>query len=84
MKLSVERLEQILEYANESQAEKIKATIECNGNMSRAALMLGYTDESTVRKAIARVNHIATKMNNPVEHTDHSHNTTPNILLIDI
>lgn len=76
MNKKVSRLKQLLEYANEIQKDRINIIISHNGNVSAATRELGIKDESTLRKTIKRLEHIAAKMGDSPEN-NLSHKVPP-------
>ena len=65
-RLTRDQLEALKQYASEKQIVKIDAVITCNGNYTAASAMLGYTEDSPVRKTIKKLQHIASRMQSPV------------------
>lgn len=65
-RISVEELEALREYATEKQMPKLEAAIVHKGNYVEAARAMGY-DESVVRQTVARIRHVAGRMQSPVQ-----------------
>lgn len=66
----VEDLEQLLEYANESQRVRLECAIRHKGNVTRAAAELGYTEESPLRQMIKRMMNGVAKTMSPTTALD--------------
>lgn len=62
----VEKLKSLLEFASDRQTVYIDTIIKHNGNISSSARELGV-DESSIRQSIKRLEHIASKMMNPID-----------------
>jgi len=65
-RISVEELEALREYATEKQMPKLEAAIAHKGNYVAAAKSMGY-EESVVRQTVARLKHIAGRMQSPIQ-----------------
>lgn len=70
-KLSIDRLKELLDYANEPQRVKIEAVIKHGGNMSAAARELGC-DESIIRRMLTRLDRNAAATMSPMKALDAS------------
>jgi hypothetical protein len=58
--MTISRMNELLEYANDKQKEYLNAAIACNGRWTKAGVLLGIS-ESTIRLSIKRLDYTVSK-----------------------